>query len=216
MSTVVFTACFGNYVPLNPPPPLGMPCIAFTDGPQNVYGWETRLTEPHGNTPRLQAKWPKMHAHELFPEHEIAIWIDAGCRIASPDFVTVIVEALGDAPMVFFPHRWRSSIYPEALETLALPKYNGLPVVAQVMAYRSEGFPDSLGLAECTCFATRPHDPRTLEFMAAWWDEQIKWSPCDQLSWPYAAWKTGQTPKFMPYDFAHQNLFDWVTWRADA
>jgi len=216
MSTVVFTANFGNYVPLNPPPPLGVPCIAFTDGPQNVYGWDARLIELHGDTPRLQAKWPKMHTHELFPEHDIAIWIDAGCRIARADFAQVMSDALGDAPMVFFPHRWRKSIYPEALETLALPKYNGLPVIAQGQAYRTEGYPDTLGLSECTCFAVRIHDPCTLRFMEAWWAEQLKWTPCDQLSWPYVVWKTDTPVKWMPYDFAHQDLFDWVTWRADT
>ena len=215
MTTVVYTAVYGDYLKLNPPPPLGVSCIAFTDAPQQCYGWDVRLLPRPEETPRLQAKWPKMHAHELFPEHDTAIWIDAGCRIERADFANALTQLLGEASMAFMPHRWRQSIYPEALATLALPKYARLPVVAQAIAYREMGFPDLSGLAECTCFVQHPHDPESIRFMDAWWQEQVTRTYADQISWPFVAWQTGIYPAMLPFDMAHQDLFSIAEWRGD-
>jgi hypothetical protein len=67
----------------------------------------------------------------------------------------------------------------------------------QVFRYTQEGYPANNGLAECTVLLRR-NTKRLQEFNALWWNEILGGSIRDQISFPYAVWKTGIKVKYIP------------------
>ena len=58
----------------------------------------------------------------------------------------------------------------------------------QVERYKIEGYPENLGLSECTVILRR-HTNQIKEFNEAWWEEIKNGSRRDQLSFDYVARK---------------------------
>ncbi len=216
MNGVVFTALYGAYYPVLPPiPPQGVPCVAFTDDPElRADGWEMRVVPRPERTPRLRAKWFKLQPHACLPEYDASLWVDAGWAVVSESFAADNFALLETAGAVFYPHRWRHSIR-EELPATSHPKYAGVPLAAQVNSYLAAGFPDDLGLLECTSIARRHLDPGVIALDDAWWEQNLAWSEADQLSLPYVLWKTRTPHARYPFTLDGQPWIRLAQWRAD-
>lgn len=219
MRAVVYTALFGDYIPLSPLfPHLGCDCVAFTDSQKDlsVEGWEVRPTWSPYSNPRMQAKYFKMHPHILFPEHEVSIWVDASVLIDSPRFAEEAVSYLGEKPLLFFRHSSRTDIDTELAAHLALPKYRDIAprLQAQVQHYHRVGFHEEF-LMECTCLVRRHNDPEAVKFDRAWWEENVIWSYADQLSCPFVLWEQHTPFAVFPFTLAGQKWFRIIGQRSD-
>lgn len=219
MKPVLYTALYGSYhEDFQPAPFLGVPAFAFTDRERHAPGWQQIIQPLPGQMhPRLQAKLIKLLPHKLpaLAGFDVSIWLDASWRIERPQVAFHLAELMGDAALAFFPHRWRTSIVPEAEATKQHAKYRDLPIDAQVNHYYANGFPDTGGLMECTCLVRRHHEPEAVAFDEAWWQENLQWTVCDQLSAPYVAWKLGTDFQWLPYTLDTQGWFRLAAWRAD-
>lgn len=216
-SVVVYTALFGGYYPAIPPAPdLGCPAVALTDDPDLAApGWQVEVAERWVDTdPRMQAKWFKLHPHELFPDHEASIWLDAGWQIVNPNFARECAAYLKDAPAVFYPHRWRTTVRAE-LAASTHPKFAGLPLAEQVESYFAQGFPDERGLLECTSLLRRHHEGEIVALDHAWWAECERWSHADQLSLPFLLWRLATPYAVFPFNLEGQPWFRLCYWRDD-
>jgi hypothetical protein len=213
MSAAIYTAIFGNYETLKQPVAQSEPCdfICFTDSRIRAREglWQV-IHVPRDSTvhSRMQAKWFKLLSHEIFPNGRLAsryglsgsqpafdlsIWIDGSVEIKSSTFVQDMRATLGAHDWAVFVHPDRDCIYEEAILSARLLKYRDHPVLAQVEAYRST-IPAHSGLYACTVIVRRePESPGVKRANELWWEENLKWTYQDQLSFPYVLKKTDTT-----------------------
>jgi hypothetical protein len=148
----------------------------------------------------MQAKYFKLLSHRIFPRGRLAaryapfsvrrradlsIWIDASLQIKSPAFVADMRDKLGRRSWAMFTHPERDCIYDEALVSITMPKYQALPILPQVEAYRSI-VPPHGGLYACGIIVRREPLAECLKrVQERWWEENVKWTYQDQLSLPF-------------------------------
>lgn len=140
---------------------------------------------------RKNGKIPKMLGHRLFPNAQFSIWTDSKSQFRRDPLG--VLEALLWKPKAEFAisaHGARSCVYKEAVAIVQ--KHKALPeeVDIQLEAYRSEGMPKDLridghkALAEASVIV-REHTPATNLFMCVWFNEVMRFTARDQLSFPY-------------------------------
>jgi hypothetical protein len=164
----------------------------------------------------MQAKFFKLNPHECLRDYDVSVWVDASLRVHSPHLVQDLARYVtAEAPVAFFPHRWRTTLADELAAHLPLRKYAGLPIREQVASYFAEGYAEQTPLLECTCIVRRHNDRAVRELDEAWWGENQRWTYADQLSLPYVLWKLGTPYTQLPFNLDEQPWFKWATWRDD-
>jgi Protein of unknown function (DUF616) len=231
MRAVIYTAVFGNYDTLKQPTPQDEPCdfICFTDSkmPSRVGAWRVVQVRPDPAVhPRLQAKYFKLLSHRVFPRGRLAvwyapfsvrrradlsIWIDASLQIKCSTFIKDMRVKLDDGDWAMFVHPWNDCIYEEALLSSTLPKYQALPILTQVEAYRPV-VPPHGGLYACGVIVRRePSTGRLKRIHDLWWQENLKWTYQDQLSLPYVLQHAGNCePRHIPGNILYNGWFDFI------
>lgn len=136
-----------------------------------------------------QARYIKLHPHELFSDYEYSIWIDSNIRVIGD--LTFAAESVGKLDMASNWHPQRNCIYKEAEACILKKKETAEVMKRQIEHYRKEGMPESFGLIETNVFARRHNEPVCRQIMEKWWDEIRKYSRRDQISLPYVLWKAG-------------------------
>lgn len=199
--TVLFTANYGGYDQLAPVPEIpGVRCIAYTDDPDMVAeGWDVRCCPTNGRLhPRMAAKWFKTHPAECFPDDTHRVWMDAGHRLVDRFAVEAALECVGEAGVALHRHPGRDCIYEEAEASMLFRKYQGLSIPEQAEHYRAEGHPEHWGLWACGTMATvkGPID----KALDAWWDENVRWSYQDQVSFPVVMRRADLLPTSFPHE----------------
>jgi hypothetical protein len=216
---VIYTALFGDYHQrLVPLPDIGIDAVAFTDDiVKAAPGWKTVVVPFPDKTihPRMQAKWFKLFPHELFPEYDVSIWIDAGWLTVNRNVAVEMTPFLKETNICFFPHRRNQTLLEELYETMALEKYKMLPCPSQVAAYYADGYKDENEIVECTSLLRRHNEADVKRFNAAWWKECRKWTYADQLSAPYVLWKERVNYTRYPFTLDGQSWFRIHEWRGD-
>jgi hypothetical protein len=226
MRVCVYTAIYGGYDDLKPFVAQTVECdwLCFTDRPERLDAGQWRIIRaprPEAH-PRMQAKYFKLMSHEAFPggrlarryeplgailkrrpKYDALIWIDGCLRIKCPTFVEEFVGHIRDNGWAMFVHPDRGCIYDEATTCITMLKYQGLPVIEQVEAYRAQGYPERNGLMACTLIARSAQDKRLASINSWWWRENQGWTYQDQLSLPYVLWRLGAD-----YDKVRLNLWD--------
>lgn len=138
------------------------------------------------------SRYMKTHAHELAGQYDTVIWMDASLMIVG-DLYPIIEDFIASGkPIGANVHRSRRTIQEEYEACLALHKDDPAVMKKQIDAYAAEGFNGS-GLAECTFLAFNLRDcaDQVKAAMELWWLQILGHSRRDQLSFPYALWKTG-------------------------
>ena len=145
--------------------------------------------------PRLQAKIPKMLAHELNPGYDYYIWLDGTIAMTQPDSITWLIEKCLDHDMALFQHPFRRSIKEEAEYCYAemrsgnsylIERYQGEPMWEQVAHYMADPGFDDHTLFACGVFAYSgsivQDEPNV---MKDWFHHNARYSVQDQLSLPF-------------------------------
>lgn len=195
--TTIVTSIYGSYDIPKQFAPQTIPCrmLLVTDKVQHPScPWETLVDpRPGGLSPRMQAKFPKLHPWE-FSDDGPWIWIDGSMEIVSEFFAAEVLDWVETIGM--WTHPARDCLYQEAQFSSTLPKYDGQPLAAQAAAYLQDGMPRHWGLwaAGLIVYKRRP-----TVLADAWMGEIETWGVQDQISLPYAAHLTGQRPEPLPY-----------------
>ncbi|XP_074571751.1 putative hexosyltransferase MUCI70 [Curcuma longa] len=140
---------------------------------------------------RLNGKIPKMLSHRLFPNASFSIWVDSKSQFRRDPIG--VLEALlwrTNSVLAISEHGARSSLYDEA--KAVIKKHKAMPeeVEIQLLQYRLDGIPDEKrlygkkALAEASVIV-REHTPLTNIFMCLWFNEVVRFTSRDQLSFPY-------------------------------
>ena len=213
---LLYTTIFGDYTNLKPLPKqnVNFKAICVTDNPYlKAEGWEIKLVDkPEKNLhPRMRAKYWKLFPWEI-DNSEISIFIDGSILVQSNNFISHCITSLtGDMTLYRHPSG-RKKISDEVLCAAKLKKYIGCPMDEQVKSYYSNGYNDELGLFACGVMIRR-HTPKVKKVMTDWWEENIKWTYQDQLSFPYVCWKNN----FIPDVFieSQENNYFKIIWHDD-
>ncbi|KAE8709951.1 30S ribosomal protein S9 [Hibiscus syriacus] len=144
---------------------------------------------------RLNGKIPKMLPHRLFPHAKYSIWVDSKSQFRRDPLG--VVEALlwrRNSVLAISEHGARSSVYDEAKAVVLKHKATPEEVEVQMTQYRKDGLPEDKrfngkkALNEASVIV-RKHTPLTNMFMCLWFNEVVRFTSRDQLSFPYVLWR---------------------------
>ncbi|KAG9447220.1 hypothetical protein H6P81_013348 [Aristolochia fimbriata] len=146
---------------------------------------------------RLNGKIPKLLSHRLFPLARYSIWVDSKSQFRR-DPMGVLEALLWRTNSVFAisEHGARSNVYDEGNAIVRKHKATPEEVEIQLTQYRKDGFPDDKryrgkrALAEASIIV-REHTPATNLFTCLWFNEVVRFTSRDQLSFPYVLRQLG-------------------------
>ncbi|KAI8013722.1 hypothetical protein LOK49_LG05G01909 [Camellia lanceoleosa] len=144
---------------------------------------------------RLNGKIPKMLGHRLFPRARYSIWVDSKSQFRR-DPLGVLEAFLWrtNSSLAISEHGARSSVYDEAKAVVKKNKATPEEVEVQLTHYHQDGFPEDKrfngkkALAEASVIV-REHTPLTNLLMCLWFNEVVRFTSRDQLSFPYVLWR---------------------------
>ncbi|MCB5176432.1 glycosyltransferase [Microvirga lenta] len=191
---IFYTAIFGKYDNLLLPDIIdpGIDYVCFTDEPRHDYGvWQMRSVPYYHPDPTRVARWVKTHPHELFPDHEIAVWLDANIILKGDvrRYIDMVGRANGHLGLVSHPHR--DCFYEEAEACKQLKKDSAAAIDRQVAHYRQNGLPPKQPIFETGFMVVRLQRPEAAAALDLWWQQIEGFSRRDQLG---LAWVTHQRP----------------------
>nr|WP_084021137.1 glycosyltransferase [Microvirga flocculans] len=193
---VFYTAIFGEYDNLLLPERIDpeIDYICFTDRPRNTYGvWQMRPSPYHHPDPARVARWVKTHPHELFPEHEVAVWLDANIVLKGEVRRYIDLVRSEDAHLGLVPHPHRNCFYDEAEACKRLGKDASKAIDRQVEHYRQHGLPLNQPLFETGFMVVPLRSHETARALHVWWQQIEGFSRRDQLG---LAWVIHAFPEF--------------------
>ncbi|XP_054817286.1 probable hexosyltransferase MUCI70 [Prosopis cineraria] len=144
---------------------------------------------------RLNGKIPKMLSHRLFPQAEYSIWVDSKSQFRRDPLG--VLEALlwrSNFVLAISEHGARGSVYDEAKAVVKKNKATPKEVEVQINQYRKDGLPQDKrfngkkALSEASIIV-RKHTPLTNLLMCLWFNEVVRFTSRDQLSFPYVLWR---------------------------
>jgi hypothetical protein len=141
----------------------------------------------------------KIVPHRARTDHDVSVWLSR--RLAPrltrvPRFGRLLRDALADVDVLVLAHPERACVYEEAWAYL---KTKGCPrraIYRQVAEYTRAGYPPNLGLAD-TRLIVRRHTSSVARFNELWWQEIMRHRTSEQLSFDYAAWKSGVRVRYL-------------------
>lgn len=184
--TVITGDCDDLKEPIKTTP--GWTYLCLTDNPNlTSKTWDIKLIG--GEEPKKLSRFFKCKNH--FPEYDLSVFIDATFSIKR----TIDLFALNKRDGIWLnSHPQRQCVYEEAQIVIDKGLDNIDTVTKQVERYRAEGLPEQYGLWRCGIIVRNPKDPKITEMCDLWWKEVEQGSHRDQISFPYACWKTGVQP----------------------
>lgn len=192
----IYTVITGNYDTLNHAPRFDdWDKILFCDEDIDPKGWELRKLKK-SDDPLLQSRDIKIRSHIHLKEYDLVCYID-GHQI----FVT-------DPPKapIWFRHSRRKTIFEEAEQIIKNGRFTAEEINQQVDFYKKNGYEDcELYL---NGFFVRRHSEKINNLHNIWYEETKRFTQRDQLSLPFAIWKSGTFPEGIhneeiKYNFAH-------------
>ncbi|MCG7520506.1 class I SAM-dependent methyltransferase [Ruegeria sp. Ofav3-42] len=196
---VIYTSLFGDYDQL---PPVctehnGIEFVCFTDQDISAPGWTIERREPSHTSSNLAAKYFKLMPHEVFPDREYSLFVDAN-TLFKGRLDSFVAKWLQAHDFVMWRHPSRDDIVDEA-ETIILMNEDDPEIVSHQMAkYEAEGFPRNAGLYECSFIWRKHHNPEIKDLMEAWWQEVTTQSCREQISFYQLVHKKGPKPLALP------------------
>lgn len=183
----IYTSVFGGYDNLKPivKQSIYVDFICFSDRKIDTEGWNCVVKTPMCDDNRMAAKWFKINTSmvdELL-DYDYIIYVDASAEILSQYFAEIFLcktETIG-----LFRHPERSSILEEANLSSKMVKYQKYDLIAQ-----AKNYVDIIGSDEkLWAGGVIVKKKKTPQFDSIWWEEMSK-SLQDQISLPYAVFRT--------------------------
>ncbi len=171
--------------------------IVFSDNKnitQNVDLWQYRcipnkVKKICNNNHTLINRYIKMHPHELFPEYDLALYIDGSVRVMS-DIAGLFYKINDKTGLAMHMHPKREDVYEEAKACLKSNLGNKKAIKKLIGKYNEEHFPHNYGLFEATVIAIDLNNKSSKQILDYWWQYFIESNTYrDQLIFTYVLWK---------------------------
>lgn len=218
---LVFTAVFNGYDKVYPPVVAedGVDYVIITDDAATTApGWRTVTVDTaRFATAKAANLYHRALIHRVLPGYDASLYVDGNIRLLGPS--RALFDALHDhgAAVMLHRHPLRDSVAQEANAVLGSSKIGGSSLCEdELEAYRRDGFPDDVGLAETGIILKNHHHPQLDRAMELWWTLFEKYATRDQLSFPYVIWKTGLDILWISESFRDPNPYFAIYphWRA--
>lgn len=213
MKIAIYTPVFGGYDPepynVNALQRENVEFLWITDTPvNNPNGWiiheEEQLTLGRvdaAKTNRFFKLLPhyifstKLRPRSLLTTPDINVYIDGNKQLFDIDLLLSYCQKLWESEdeAYFVKHLHRDKVYQEVREVIRLRRDDPKIIANQYKRYQSEGFPDNIPLIVASVQIRKTYAPSLMSMLDCWWEEVKNNSYRDQISLPYAIWKTGFT-----------------------
>lgn len=184
MKQLIYTVITGDYDNVSKCPTYpNWEYLLITDNPNiNANGWTLKVVPKQENSVKLQRYW-KINSHLL--GYDLTVYIDGNMELKY-DPLPILTKYF-DKDILLVTHPVRKCITDESEAIIKTKKDSFETVRNQIGSYIQHGIPFDYGMF-ASGFIARNNNVKDLEVL--WWDEVKKHSHRDQLSLPYALWKT--------------------------
>ena len=189
---VVYTALYGERDDLKDPlmPQDDCSFVCFTDSKNLVSDvFDVRVYPRINFDPVRCARFFKLLPHLFFQDYEYSIWIDGSVLIKRAGLNGLVEKHLHDSDIAMFRHSERDCVYDEGFACISCGIDSSLTINDQLNRYRNEGYPSHNGLVATGIILRRHSSPDVIRADTDWWNEVVRGSYRDQLSFNYVAWK---------------------------
>lgn len=196
MKVAILTANLGDFdIPHDPSPqffPKGIEKVKF-----HRFTYDD-FPPIAGLSPRFQYRIPKLFGWEMYPGFDIYIWLDGVFSIQKDDSLKWFKQQLGDADAAFFKHPQRRTIFEEVDyidrklkqgNDYIVSRYDNGLHQEQMAEIRKDRLFNDNHLYTSTAFIYR-NTVQVQDMMRRWWYMQSRYFTCDQVSLPYAIFKS--------------------------
>lgn len=186
--------------------------ICFTDDPELRSSVWRIVHVPRGLLdPARAAKRIKILAHRFVSQYESSLYVDNIVFLKQrPREVFERFLHTSSSPLVCFRHPWRQCIYDAAEAVIALNFDVPQRVNEQMAGYRRLGYPSGNGLTKSGFMLRRHNDPALIAVMESWFEQILRHSHRDQLSFKFAAWIHDFEPTTIELDFLNNDVLEWL------
>ncbi len=188
---VIYTVIIGDYDNLVDPEVVtpGWDYICFTDTDKKSDVWEVRKIELDPNlSNRKNARKIKILYHHFVGEYDTTIYVP-GYSLIQIDLNLVANLLEPSYNIVSLNHPRRKCIYDEADTMIAYTGDPGGKIKKQINYYKEQGMPVKFSLAACGILVRKGEDKAARKHCELWWEEIVRYSPRDQISFMYIYWK---------------------------
>ena len=209
---VVYTSITGDYDTLNEPEFVDdeMDYICFTNN-KNLRSrvWKMIYIENNGMDNMHLAKRVKIFPEEYLFGYKTSIWVDGKFKIKD-DLRQYVTKYERDADILCFPHFARDCIYDEAAVCMMLYPELKNQILTQITDYFKKGYKINNGLYEMGCIVRKFDEPQVKKIMYMWWQEILKYSYRDQISFPYVCMNNDFIPDICDLDINDNKWLEMV------
>jgi hypothetical protein len=211
---VVYTCLFGYSERFNDFPYRSddVDFICFTDDPTLESQFWTIRHLPYAllDPPRV-SKRIKHLPHVFLSEYEESLYVDnrVGIKITDPNPIFDLIGEGGSSALRCFRHPWRNCVYAEAEEVIRLRYDEPGRVRSQMEFYRYLNYPEDNGLVSSGILLRRHGHPSVIEVGEGWYQQLLRHSMRDQLSFNVVAWYHGFKIDYFDRNLLDDNLFEW-------
>ena len=202
MNKCVFTVVAGAYDNILEPKVIANDydyiCFSNDIKAEHVGVWKIRpIPFFHKDNTRV-SRYPKFHPHELLPEYEYCIYVDANILIAD-DYIYHKADELYYNKMIVghVKHPFRNCVYQEAFACLFFGLDKMTSLVRTLDLFIREGLPFNAGLYENNVIYFSHHDEKLVKALDLFWSLYCNYSRRDQLSLMLSYYKLNISPSLL-------------------
>ena len=154
--------------------------------------WNIIKVKKKNLSPFLFSRFFKMFPNKIsvLKNYKYLIYFDANIEIKYPILKLVNRFIKSKRCLALFKHPERNNIYQEGKKNISLKNIESKDFQKQLNFYDKQKYNSKNDLSE-NCIIFRKHnDKKLLNTMKIWWNITRKFCKRDQLSLPYARWKT--------------------------
>ena len=215
MNIVVYTVISGDYDKKLIEPKLidkGINYYCFTDNTSfKSKTWKVLPIENRLNLERNDqiSRYYKFFSHKILPNHDISIYIDGNIEIKCSLYP--IINAFNESNRCFgcLKHSQRDNLLQEIIACHSLQKFkhdDKQRIFDQVRFYEEENF-SLLSPLYAAGVLIKKNNNETTKLVETWWNVVQSYTCRDQLSLPYALWKTNVIPHVISLDILSENPY---------
>lgn len=188
---VIYTVITGTYDDIHEPlyKEQNADYVLFTNNKKLASDfWEIRYVDEMTLNDKDLSRHIKMHPHIYLGNlYDVSIYVDGSLWVYGD--LSSLSKYLGnDKSLCVTRHCERHTVKEEVD---ALIKWNMVEeqiALNQYEKYKNMGFPDDMGLVECTILVRKHNDPQLIRLMELWWQEYMNGAKRDQISLLPCVW----------------------------
>ena len=182
---VIYTCLTGGYDRLEQPAAIApdWDYICFTDREGQDGVWQLRKIPFDSPDPVIRSRYPKMLPHQVLPEYDYSVYLDANLCITGAEFYRIVDLCIVDGvDFAQVEHPKRDCVYEELRYCYLKDKIDTRTAFRLHRQWTAEGLPRHTGLYENNLIFRAHNEPEVKTIDEAWWQASSAGIPRDPRS----------------------------------